>query len=346
MGVAAARPTQGFMKRHCKLQSTYKSKVAKFNRNTINPRTFSDEWLFDTVKAPTTPQFCGNTKKRRKLSITSSANEQSIRPGPEEAMKQLHIKDASPSCTSPQNNIAHGTVHRQLSSKKNKYSVDQNTMGDKRRLPQPDLSFGNTGSTVRLFRRVSDSHSTHLKDDVTSLSASREEQGSPSTSLGCKESVLGRQIFSQAIDPSLKEIYAQTCSHAKREKLVQLADAWGALDAIDPEGEYQILKLILEKIYAAPNLCVNLCPSITSSFQSSPNVKEHESPKKLARAHNNPRLESHRRRQTSILSESNFKEKLSNLPGQIVPGMEHTTQLADVLYSRWADGLRSRWPAL
>jgi serine/threonine-protein kinase 24/25/MST4 len=31
------------------------------------------------------------------------------------------------------------------------------------------------------------------------------------------------------------------------------------------------------------------------------------------------------------------------MPGQHIAGMEHTKQLSDVLYSRWADGLRNRW---
>jgi serine/threonine-protein kinase 24/25/MST4 len=41
-----------------------------------------------------------------------------------------------------------------------------------------------------------------------------------------------------------------------------------------------------------------------------------------------------------------FTEKLPNLPGQLVPGMEHTKQLADVLYSKWVGGLKNRWPVV
>lgn len=28
------------------------------------------------------------------------------------------------------------------------------------------------------------------------------------------------------------------------------------------------------------------------------------------------------------------------------PGMEHTKQIANVLYQRWSEGLRNRWPAV
>lgn len=38
--------------------------------------------------------------------------------------------------------------------------------------------------------------------------------------------------------------------------------------------------------------------------------------------------------------------QLANLPGQQVPGMEHTKQLSDVLYQRWSEGLRNRWPGI
>lgn len=66
---------------------------------------------------------------------------------------------------------------------------------------------------------------------------------------------------------------------------------------------------------------------------------------KLVLAQNNPHLKSHRRRQSSLLpAEESWPEKQSNLPGQLVPGMEHTKQLADALYAKWAEGLKNRWP--
>lgn len=68
---------------------------------------------------------------------------------------------------------------------------------------------------------------------------------------------------------------------------------------------------------------------------------------KLVLAQNNPHLKSHRRRQSSLMPmDDGWAEKQSNLPGQLTPGMEHTKQLADVLYSKWAEGLKNRWPVL
>lgn len=83
------------------------------------------------------------------------------------------------------------------------------------------------------------------------------------------------------------------------------------------------------------------------------------SPLKLVLAQNNPHLRSHRRRVASGLGlalggdisvlgregeKEREKEKLVGLPGREVPGMEHLKDLAEVLYSRWSDGLRGRWP--
>lgn len=44
--------------------------------------------------------------------------------------------------------------------------------------------------------------------------------------------------------------------------------------------------------------------------------------------------------------EDSWAEKQMNLHGQTRPGMEHTKQLADVLYTKWAESLKNRWPSL
>ena len=68
---------------------------------------------------------------------------------------------------------------------------------------------------------------------------------------------------------------------------------------------------------------------------------------KLVLAQNNPHLKSHRRRQSSLLPVDDvWTDKPLQLPGQLVDGMDHTKQLADVLYGKWAEGLKNRWPDL
>lgn len=65
---------------------------------------------------------------------------------------------------------------------------------------------------------------------------------------------------------------------------------------------------------------------------------------KLVLAQNNPHLKSHKRRQSLMPTEDTWTEKQKDLPGKAIPGMKHTKQLADVLYGKWADGLKNRWP--
>jgi serine/threonine-protein kinase 24/25/MST4 len=151
-----------------------------------------------------------------------------------------------------------------------------------------------------------------------------------------KEGLVARRAYNKVIDSTFQEIHAQTGNQPQREALSRLADAWSALDASDPEGEYQLLKLIIERVQHDPKL---------SALTASPRGGTPPKPK-LVMAQNNPHLKSHRRRQSTQVTGDLWKEKMPNLPGQVVPGMEHTKQLADLLYCRWSDGLRTRWPEI
>jgi serine/threonine-protein kinase 24/25/MST4 len=99
---------------------------------------------------------------------------------------------------------------------------------------------------------------------------------------------------------------------------------------------------MIDKVQSDPKLASLLASGKGTLKNGTPQVTPKKSAARLILAQNNPHLQSHRRRQSSMHAE----EKLSNLPGQVVTGMEHTKQLADVLYGRWSDGLRNRWPAV
>lgn len=60
----------------------------------------------------------------------------------------------------------------------------------------------------------------------------------------------------------------------------------------------------------------------------------------------NPHLKSLRRKQSQIMEEKRAEERRleEKLPGKVEQGMEHVGMLADVLYGRWTEGLRVRWP--
>ncbi|KAL2059890.1 hypothetical protein VTL71DRAFT_10045 [Oculimacula yallundae] len=312
--------------------------------NTMTPRNEPDEWVFDTVKAATiAPRK--NTTKRRKLSVIH-ANGQGVQNGAEEAMKRLDLKDSPLEYSSPPPvTMKKGTVRKQPSIVQLMSPTKQRQVSSQKRPLQPDMNFGNTGSTVRLFRRVSDNSTlAQVSSDVSAPSTTRDENRPPMTETVTKESVLGRRVFNKVIDPSFQELHAQTGNQAKREALSRLADAWSAFDAADPEGEYQLMKAMIERVQNDPKLSSLLAPTKAASRDGTPQGTPQKSPTKLVLAQNNPHLKSHRRRQTSSMHPDS--ERLSNLPGQVVPGMEHTKQLADVLYGRWTDGLRNRWPAV
>lgn len=310
------------------------------------PKEEPDAWDFGTVKGTVAPAR-KNTTKRRKLSVIH-ANGQGMHAGPEDAMKRLDLKDAPLEYSSPPPvTVKRGTVRKQPSIAQLASPSKTRQPSSQRRPPlQPDMSFGNTGSTVRLFRRVSDNSTlAQVNSDASGTEPTRDENRPPVSEPATKETVLGHRVFNKIVDPAFQELHAQTGNQAKREALSRLADAWSALDAIDPEGEFQLLKVMVEKLQHDSKLSAVLSPSKTPR-DGTPQASPQKPGQKLVLAQNNPHLKSHRQRQSSMLPDSDIREKISNLPGQVTPGMEHTKQLADVLYGRWADGLRMKWPAV
>jgi serine/threonine-protein kinase 24/25/MST4 len=300
----------------------------------MTPREEPDEWVFDTIKAATISSK-KSTTKRRKLSVIPG-NAQSGYTGTEEALRRMDLKDSPLTSSSPSpSTVKRSTVRKVPSVVQMAPLVAKNGM-PKRPL-QPDMSFGNSGSTVRLFRRVSDNSTAGVVDASITK---RNENRPPMAETVSKEGHLGRRVYNKIVDSALQEVHAQTSSLPQREALSRLADAWGALDAVDPEGEFQLLKLIVDKIQQDPKLSAALSMQQERTPQSTPGKQ------KLVMAQNNPHLKSHRRRQSTQVPEEGWREKMPNIPGQVVPGMEHTKQLADVLYGRWAGGLRNRWPAV
>jgi serine/threonine-protein kinase 24/25/MST4 len=312
----------------------------------MTPKNDPDQWVFDTIKASTiAPRR--ETTKRRKLSVIH-ANGQGLHEGPEDMLKRLDLKDSPLEYSSPpQVTVKKGTVRKQPSIIQLASPVKPRQASVQRRPLQPDISFGNTGSTVRLFRRVSDNSTTaQISSDVSPPSTTRDENRPPMAETTSKEAILGRRVFNKIFDPSFQELHAQTSNQAKRDALSRLADAWSALDAIDPEGEYQLLRLMMDRVQSESKLSSALSNSKSLLPDGTPQGTPKKSGAKLVLAQSNPHLQSHRRRQSSMQPDAEYRERLSNLPGHAIVGMEHTKQLADVLYGRWSDGLRNRWPAV
>lgn len=92
--------------------------------------------------------------------------------------------------------------------------------------------------------------------------------------------------------------------------------------------------------------------SLKSTPVSSPTKAPRESrdgTPKLVMAPQNPHLKSLRRQQSQLQLQDEkradeMRKMEEKLPGRVEPGNEHVGMLADVLYGRWTEGLRSRWP--
>jgi len=73
-----------------------------------------------------------------------------------------------------------------------------------------------------------------------------------------KESLLGRRAYSKVVDTAISANLGQTAESGKREALARLATAWQVLDRVDPEGEFLLLKSIIEGLREEPKLAAAL----------------------------------------------------------------------------------------
>lgn len=192
-----------------------------------------------------------------------------------------------------------------------------------------------------------------------------------------KEGLLGRRAWSKAVEPAVADVCANTSKRDKREVLAKLGDAWAKVDDQDPEGELVLLKAIIDRVAADPKLA-KLLPRQEVARQSSSEKSGNEQPRSRA---GTPIMDGHRdttpqgspvaalnsprrrrssqaglhqlsqqtpvrsRRRDSLMG-ADLNEKVGRqpgMPGAQIAGMEHTKQLSDVLYGRWAEGLRERW---
>ncbi|KAN0080685.1 Protein kinase-like domain containing protein [Elaphomyces granulatus] len=300
---------------------------ADYSRTTMSSKDDDDGWVFDTVRASTLVAPMHSTSK-----MDCDDDESS------QMMEDLHIT-ATSSNTKP---VANSTVRRTQVAERSPSIRRPNTKRRSSGVKQPlgvNLSFGNSPSTVRQFRRVSDK--APGETDCQSYLPPGVDKNAGSKTLfsdnNSKEAQLGKRAYNKAIGLSCQEILANTGDQDKREAISRLAEAWSDLEMVDPEGLYHIVKLCNEKLQADPKLS-SLLPAIQPS----------DSPSKprLVLAQNNPHLKSHRRRQSALVDPSWQSSQAINIPGQQVLGMEHTKQLTDVLYQRWAEGLRNRWPGV
>lgn len=212
--------------------------------NTISIPEGSGDWIFDTIKAPTMvipKQTYRGTQKRRKVSVV---HDEFSEP-PETMLGRLTLEEPQQQAPSPPPTVRRMTMKRRPSLTAATGSPAKRRSSGQRQPLAPSTSFGNSPSTVRQFRRVSD------RSPVISPNSSiaeRDENQHPTAETVTKEALLGRRAYSKAIDQAFQETYAQTANASKREAISRVALAWDTLDRDDPEGEYHLLKLIIEKV--------------------------------------------------------------------------------------------------
>lgn len=388
-----------------------------------------DEWVFDTIKPLSSVRLstANHTVKRRKLQRIPSDGGSDVEQTTA-AMEGMNL-DATPLgdvsnssiCTPTKTLSTIRTPKPRLSSQRKvsaltarKISVSSPTARRVSRKvsgstpttriasiqanKQPlglDMSFGNSTSTVRQFKRVSSGNrpsspsqpANSPQDSVFDsdgenkppASGQRAQTAVPTT----KEAILGRRCFAKAVDRAFQESYATTADRVRRDALGRLAEAWSTLDEVDPEGELILLKAILDRVQQDAKLASALLPRRGVNIQpaslvmsperrsgsvivkddavrdvtpqaspskarrpkdglSSPN-KAAGSPGKLVLNPQNPHLKKMRSNQ-QIQAERERAALEEKMPGKVEPGMEHIGMLADVLYGRWTEGLRARWP--
>ncbi|PON23990.1 STE/STE20/YSK protein kinase [Trichoderma gamsii] len=321
----------------------------------------NEAWVFDTVKSVALP----------KQPIVKQHKQSSVFATTEEGVRKLDIDENSLGSSSPATStIRKSTVRRtpsivQVPSAYANGSPRSAIAAPKRPL-QPDTSFGNSGSTMRLFRGAPSDGSAGMRgnrsmspDDDVFVDENVPPPVMPSAEPQSKEGLLGRRLHSKAVEPTLAELHAQASTAQKREAIAKLSEAFAALDAVDPEGTYHLMNSLVAAMSQDNKLNAAV---FRQSMQKVPNdstsqgtviVKNSTPSASPAKMVLSPHLRTQRRRQLeSPVSKESLRDQdkaaiEEKYPGRETQlGMEHCKQLSDVLYNRWADGLRIRWPAI
>ncbi|WEW56232.1 hypothetical protein PRK78_001671 [Emydomyces testavorans] len=313
------------------LQNLSSDMEANVSRNTISQDDDDDDWVFDTVRPGT---IARHTQKRLRPAVHSLDDLDEAA----EMMENLNTANATPEPKPAKPSTVRRAPVSVRSSSVRRSNSKRKSSGAKQPL-RVDLTFGNSPSTVRQFRRVSDS--LDYENEVPGVIHGMDENYAPKTLFSSepqsKEAAMGRRMYSIGVGLACQEALANTWDQEKRDAISRLAEAWSELEIVDPEGVFQIVKSSYDKLQADPKI---------STVLTKPDPAESAQRPKLMLAQNNPHLKSHKRRQSAQLpTEQSWHPGNLRLPGQCVPGMEHTKQLADVLYGRWSEGLRNRWAA-
>lgn len=200
--------------------------------------------MFDTIKPGTpAPSKSQHIKNQPSVSNPEDAYE------PSESMYNLTLESEF----SGPKPVANSTVRRTrgtVARTPSKRSTRRRSSSVKQPLGL-DMTFGNSPSTVRQFRRVSDRQNS--LDGNSGYVPGMNENSMPKTLFNepnTKEAILGRRMYNSGIGLTCQEVLANTSDQEKREAISRLAEAFSDLEMIDPEGLYHIVKSSFEKLQA------------------------------------------------------------------------------------------------
>lgn len=213
---------------------TTQTRLYEETMNTVSFRETQADWVFDTIK-PAPPTVRQHSRSLTKISTVKSSAERLV--------EHLTLDEcASPS--KPPSTVRKATLKRRSSVFDEQCSLKRQPSAPRQPLG-PSTSFGNSTSTERQFRRVSN------KSINTPLPSSDLENDKERQSIGdvmTKQALLGRLAYTEVIEKSFQELYSQTGNQTMREVISQAAHSWNYLNRVDPAGEYDLLRLISEKI--------------------------------------------------------------------------------------------------
>ncbi|KAF1848004.1 Pkinase-domain-containing protein [Cucurbitaria berberidis CBS 394.84] len=282
------------------------SHVKYYEETMVNfsPRAEEDEWVFDTVK-PGTVAPARQTARRRKQARIPSSGTDSV----SAAMQHMDLHAA------PLGNVTDSPMpeRRRVSSRRvSQATAFRVSSGTARRVSnkQPlgvDLTFGNSPSTVRHFKRVSSRERREgLRANPPSNQGNPSNQSfqpnpeartfrlSPPTSNHpldvnneneppaleyppmpiTKEALYGRRAYSKVLDSVFQEAYADSGSPHQREAIGRVHQSWASLNEADPQGEFLLLKAMVDRLKNDSKLASALGIEVT------PTQSPHKSPRK------------------------------------------------------------------
>ncbi|RAR04069.1 Pkinase-domain-containing protein [Stemphylium lycopersici] len=241
-----------------------------------------DEWDFDTVKRGTVA--ARQTMKQRKLGRPSSSGNEEV----QSMMQRMELNAAPlgditesplpPRRRTPSRRTSQATALRVPSGNTPTARRVSNVSNVSNANKQPlgvDMTFGNSPSTVRHFKRVSSGErraalrsnppsdqSFHPNPEARTFRPSPPSSNHPLEINNeneppipdnahmpiTKDALYGRRAYSKVLDSVFQEAHADTALPHQRDAIGRVAQAWQHLDEVDPHGEFMLLKAMVDRL--------------------------------------------------------------------------------------------------